>query len=68
MQKVTQMSPHRHNARMRDRGLVGTGTVTSYLSIAEDRWRVGACDLGLSRAVLVVVNASQPPGLLVSGI
>ena len=29
---------------MRDRGLVGN--VTSEIGIAEDRWRVGACDQG----------------------
>ena len=44
MQKVTQTSPYRHNARMRDRGLVGAVT-----GIAEERWRVGACDLGLAK-------------------
>ena len=44
MQKVTQTSPYRHNARMRDRGLVGAVT-----GIAEERWRVGACDLDLAK-------------------
>ena len=44
MQKVTQTSPYRRNARMRDRGLVGAVT-----GIAEERWRVGACDLGLAK-------------------
>ena len=31
---------------MRDKGLVGTVTMTSDLGIAEDRWQVGVCDLG----------------------
>ena len=44
MQKVTQTSPYRHNTRIRDRGLVGAVT-----GIAEERWRVGACDLGLAK-------------------